>query len=72
MTNKLSANMTRTLITVAEAGGTIVWGRDKASALALAKRSLIEITNEMESEGSGVGLVVKITDPGFALAVELV
>ena len=69
---KLSANMTRTLIEVAEAGSTIAWGRDKASALALEKRGLLAVTGIMDAEGSGEGLVVEITEPGFELAVELV
>lgn len=65
---KLSANMITTLITVADKGRVVVWGRAKASALALSKRGLVEI----RSEGGGDGLSLKITDAGFALAVELV
>lgn len=72
MANKLSANMTNVLIAVAEAGSTITWGRDKTTARALAVRGLLNITNIIDAEGNGEGLVVKITDAGYAKAVELV
>lgn len=69
---KLTEAMARNLITVAEKGSTILWGRDKASAVALDKRGLIRVVHCVRSEGSGEGLRVEIEDAGYELAVALV
>lgn len=71
-TTKLTEAMKRTLIEVAERGSTILWGRGKASAIALDKRGLIRVVHCVRSEGSGEGLRVEIKDSGYELAVALV
>jgi hypothetical protein len=70
--SKLTGKMISTLIAVANQGSDLVWGRDKATAVALDKRGLVKVVHCVRSEGTGDALRVEITDAGFELAVELV
>lgn len=74
---KLSENMARTLLAVAEGNSTKVWGRDQATAKALQARGLVKITGEgftnyITGDGHRKGVHVEITDAGLELALELI
>lgn len=74
---KLSPNMARTLVVVADRNSTKVWGRDVKTAEALEARGLVTIvargfSDYISGDGHRKGVHVEITDAGLELALELV